>query len=191
MATKQTTRSKKQIPVSKRDLPVIDIHRLLSLIPLFPHHKIGVFPTGDGTSFTIPIAKNVFYGSVNAIDYQKKMLDKTKESLEKNKLTNVELNLTKDNTLPIENNSLDGMILPFPKQNIPNIQTILQEIPKSLKNLGWIIAIEWHKHKTPSGPPLTKRISESTLRSYLEKVGLRFVSYRSFSENYYILLMRK
>ena len=191
MATKQTARSKKQKPVSKRDLPDIDIHRLLSLIPLFPHHTIGIFPSGDGSSFTIPIAKSVFYGSVNAINYHKKMLDQTKESLMKIKLTNVELNLTKNNTLSIDHNSLDGMVLPFPKQEIPNIQTILKEIPKFLKNLGWIVVIEWHKHKTPSGPPQTKRISESTLRSYLEKVGFRFVSYRNFSENYYMLLMRK
>ena len=191
MTTKKTANSKKQKPVSKKDLPAIDIYRLLSLIPLFPHHKIGIFPTGDGTSLTIPLAKNVFYGSVDAIDYQKKMLDKTKESLVKNKLTNVELNIMKDNTLPIKNNSLDGMILPFPKQEISNIQATLESIAQCLKKIGWVVAIEWHKNATPSGPPQTKRISGSTLRSYFEKVGFRFVSHRSFNENYYILLMRK
>ena len=191
MTTKKTARSKQQKSSPKKDLPIIDIHRLLSLIPMFPHHNIGIFPTGNGTSLTIPLAKNVYYGSVDAIDYHQKMLDQTKKTLMKNKLTNVELHITKDDKLPLKNSSLDGMILPFPKQEIANIQTTLKEVSKCLRNLGWVVAIEWHKTQTPIGPPQTKRIAGSTLRTYFEKVGFRFVSYRSFDENYYILLMRK
>ena len=90
------------------------------------------------------------------------------------------------------NKNIDSiLVIPFPKQEIANIQTTLKEVSKCLKNLGWVVAIEWHKTQTPIGPPQTKRIAGSTLRSYFEKVGFRFVSYRSFDENYYILLMRK
>ena len=149
MTTKKTARSKQQKSSPKKDLPIIDIHRLLSLIPMFPHHNIGIFPTGDGTSLTIPLAKNVYYGSVDAIDYHQKMLDQTKKTLMKNKLTNVELHITKDDKLPLKNSSLDGMVLPFPKQEIANIQTTLKEVSKCLKNLGWVVAIEWHKTQTP------------------------------------------
>ena len=36
MTTKKTARSKQQKSSPKKDLPIIDIHRLLSLIPMFP-----------------------------------------------------------------------------------------------------------------------------------------------------------
>ena len=84
MTTKKTARSKQQKSSPKKDLPIIDIHRLLSLIPMFPHHNIGIFPTGNGTSLTIPLAKNVYYGSVDAIDYHQKMLDQTKKIIAAN-----------------------------------------------------------------------------------------------------------
>ena len=88
--------------------------------------------------FTVPIAKYVFDGKVYAVDIQQKMLDAVKDSVEKVRLGNVEPVLSKENKLPLDDDSIDGAFLAFVLQEAEKPVSLLKQVKRCLRKGGWL-----------------------------------------------------
>lgn len=180
----------KDILISGERRKSLDIHRLLSLIPVMPYHVIADIGCGPGY-FTIPLAKYLFDGKVFALDVQQEMLDATKGEVKAVNLTNVKMVLSEEETLPLKDASIDGGLAAFVLQEAENPTALLMESHRALKKSGWLAILEWHKRKTRDGPPVKQRIEEKKLRGMAEKLGFKFRSRHDLNGSQYMLIMRK
>ena len=175
--------------LSPERLEASDPFVILSFCPLNVHDTVADIGCGPGY-FAIPLGKHVFDGKVYALDAQQEMLDAAKEALQKVNLTNVELVLTKDERLPLDDDSLDGALAAFVVHGA-GAKGLLEETRRCLRNGGWLALLEWHKDKTVDGPPVRQRIEEARLRAMAEKAGFRYTARHNLNDSQYMLLMRK
>ena len=168
----------------------LDVHGLLSVLPVRTHHVVADIGCGPGY-LTVPIGKYLFDGKLYAIDIQQEMLDATKQELERVRLTNVEPVLSPEESIPLEDDSLDGAFSAFVVHEADDPKQMLNETLRCLRRGGWLALLEWHKRKMDEGPPVKERIEEAALREMALKVGFRFTSRHGLNENQYMLLMRK
>ena len=186
MAVKFDPKSKEALLSRDR----LDPHRLISLIPILPHHVVADIGCGPGY-FTVPLAKYLFDGKVYALDVQQEMLDATQKALETVHLTNVEVMRSKEKKLPLEKDSLDGALVSFVLQEASDPRALLKDIGRCLQKSGWLVILEWHKRDMEEGPPLDQRIDEGEMRSMTEKLGFRYSGKRDLNGRQYMMLLRK
>ena len=180
----------KEVLLSSDRQRSLDVFRVTSLIPIFPHHVIADIGCGPGF-FTVPLAKHVFDGKIYAIDVQQEMLDAAKEGLERIRLTNVELILSKDDRLPLDDDSLDGALAAFVVHEAENPKSLLEDTRRCLRRGGWIALLEWNKREMEEGPPLEDRIDELDLYEMAYETGFRSLGRYTLNDNQYMLVMRK
>ena len=178
------------ILVSRERRQVLDPSRLLSLLPIMSHHWVADIGCGPGY-FSVPFAKYLFDGKLFALDIQKEMLEATRQAVEAVHLTNVELVLSKETKLPIDDEVLDGALASFVLQEASRPSMLLKEARRCLKKSGWLIILEWQKREMDEGPPVSQRISEPELRAMTEKLGFRFRALRNLNGSQYMMLVRK
>ena len=174
--------------VSRQRQLDLDTHLVMSLIPLAPYHVVADVGCGPGY-FTVPLAKHLFYGKVIALDTQQEMLDATREQLERVRLGNVELSLSQEATLPLDDDSLDGAFIALVLHEADSPKAMLEEVKRCVRRGGWLALIEWHGREMDAGPPLEDRIDEAKLREMAEDVGFRFSTRRTLNSEHYMLLM--
>ena len=183
--------SNKGLLVSTQRQQSIDVHRVLSLIPLHAYHVVADIGCGPGF-FAIPLGKYVFHGKVFALDVQQEMLDATKEELERIHLTNVELVLSEEGSLPLEDSSLDGAFAAFVIHEADDPKGLLGETMRCLRRKGgWLALLEWHKREMDEGPPVEDRIDEDDLRDMAEDAGFRLSARHIINDKQYMLVMAK
>ena len=182
--------SKKDVLVSPQRREDLDTYRVMALLTLLPYHVVADIGCGPGY-FAVALGKHVFDGKVYALDVQQEMLDATKEELERVYLTNVELVLSQEEKLPLEDDSLDGAFAAFVVHEANAAKTLLQETLRCLHKGGWLAILEWHKREMEEGPPLEERIDELELWEMAQDVGFRFTSRHSLNNSQYMFLLRK
>jgi ubiquinone/menaquinone biosynthesis C-methylase UbiE len=168
----------------------LDIHYVMSIIPVLRYHTVADIGCGPGY-FSVPLGKHLFDGKVFALDIQQEMLDAAKKQLDRIHLTNVELMLTEEAKLPLEDDSIDGALVSFAIHEADNPKTMLAEAKRCLRIDGWLALLEWHKREMESGPPLEDRIDEADLRQMAEKAGFRHLTRHSLNKDQYMLVMNK
>ena len=168
----------------------LDIHYVMSLIPILRYHTVADIGCGPGY-FSVPLGKYLFDGKVFALDIQQEMLDAAKKQLDRIHLTNVELMLTEEAKLPLEDDSIDGAFVSFTIHEAVKPKTMLTEAKRCLRIDGWLALLEWHKREMESGPPLEDRIDEADLRQMAEEAGFRQLTRHSLNKDQYILVMYK
>ena len=181
---------KKDVLVSSQRRQDLDTYRVMALLPFLPYHVVADIGCGPGY-FAIPLGKHVFDGKVYALDVQQEMLDATKEELERVQLTNVELVLSQEEKLPLEDDSLDGAFAAFVVHEAKAPRALLQETLRCLRKGGWLAILEWHKREMEEGPPLEERIDELELWEMAKDVGLRFTSRHTLNDSQYMFLLRR
>lgn len=181
---------KKDVLVETERYKNLDPLRVLSLLPMLPYQHIADVGCGPGF-FTVPLGKYVFDGRVYALDVQQEMLDEAKKAVDVIHLTNVEFKLTKEEKLPLEDESLDGVLMAFVLHEAKNAAGLLEEAERSLRKGGWLALLEWHNRETEAGPPVKQRIDESDLDEMAKKAGFHLQVKHSLNDNQYMLVMRK
>ena len=166
-----------------------DPQRLLSMLPIVVYHEVADIGCGPGF-FTIPFAKYLFDGKVYALDVRQEMLDATRERVKEVNLTNVELKLTDERTLALDDESVDGVFISLVLHGTDAPKTMLAEARRCLRKGGWLAALEF-KRSAEHDKPETPRIDESDVRAMAEDLGFRVETAHSLSERHYILVMRK
>ena len=168
----------------------VDLFRIMSLIPISPHNVVADVGCGPGF-FTVPLGKAVFHGKVHALDVQQEMLDAAMERLKGVRLSNVEATLSEENSIPLDDESLDGVFAAFMIHEVEDSKALLTDCLRSLRKGGWLALLEWYKHEMEDGPPLEDRIDEPDLRSIAIDAGFRLTASHGLNEKHYMLVMRK
>ena len=168
----------------------LDMFRIMSLIPISPHNIIADVGCGPGF-FTIPLGKAVFHGKVHALDVQRKMLNTVKKRLKDIRLTNVKTGLSKENSVPLKNESVDGVFSAFMIHEIEDSAVLIKDFLRVLKNGGWLALLEWYKRSTEGGPPVKDRIDSVNLLSIATDAGFRLTTSHRLNDKHYMLVMRK
>ncbi len=132
--------------------------------------QVGDLGCGNGY-FTLAAARLVGdSGRVFAVDVLKSCLDTVRREAERNNLLNIVTvwsNLEIVGATNIPEASLDLVIIKNSLYQSTNRQNFIQEAERLLKNNGKMLIIEWIKHPTPIGPPVSDRISEDDLKQIL------------------------
>ena len=170
---------------------LLDIHRILSLLPLTHYQTVADIGCGPGF-FTIPLAKTLWEGKVYALDIQEEMLEACRRRVEEARLGNVEVMLSKEAKFPLEASSLDGAMVSLVLHSQINKAAFLKAVVKLMKPGGWLAFINWHLVPEPThGPPAKRRISVEDVLSLVEDAGLRVNLRRDLTEELYLLVLRK
>jgi ubiquinone/menaquinone biosynthesis C-methylase UbiE len=168
----------------------LDVQRVISLLPMGPHHVVADIGCGPGY-FAVPLGKYLFQGKVFAIDVQEEMLEATKEALKRIHLTNVEVLLSEESKFPMQDGDLDGAFAAFVVHEAEDPSGMLAELERCLRPGGWLALLEWHKREMDSGPPLEERIEEADLLEMAQKAGFRLERRHSLNSDQYMLVMRR
>jgi ubiquinone/menaquinone biosynthesis C-methylase UbiE len=191
MATKSKFDPKNmQVLVSAERRRAIDTHSLLSRLPIRPHHVVADIGCGPGY-FAVPFAKYLYDGKVFALDIQQEMLDATQKKMDDTRLTTVEVMLSKERKLPLDDESVDGALMAFVLQEADGPAALLKEARRCLKPAGWLAVLEWHKRETEQGPPIGRRIDPDAMRAMGVKLGLKAGDTQQLNDSQYMMVMRK
>ncbi|GAB6156638.1 class I SAM-dependent methyltransferase [Desulfosporosinus burensis] len=143
---------------------------------------------GAGTGvFTFPateISKNDIY----ALEISDSMIELLKSRVAERNIKNLKIKKVESTILPLDNHSCDMAIMITVLHEIENKEFMLNEIKRVLKPKGKLMIIEFHKKKTPMGPPVDHRISEEYVEEIGNSKGLITFNKFSLGENFYSVI---
>jgi ubiquinone/menaquinone biosynthesis C-methylase UbiE len=168
----------------------IDTYSLLSRLPIRSHHVVADIGCGPGY-FAVPIAKYVHGGQLHALDVQKEMLAAVQAAMDEARLTNVNVALSKERTLPLEDESLDGALMAFVLQEATSPKALLAEAWRCLRHTGWLAVLEWYKQDMDHGPPVERRIDPGDMEAMANELDFKDIQTREINPEQYMVLMRK
>jgi ubiquinone/menaquinone biosynthesis C-methylase UbiE len=180
----------KELLVSQDRRNALDVYKLLRIFPILSHHTVADVGCGPGF-FTIPMAKMVFDGKIYALDIQDEMLDAVRAEVAKVNLTNVDVVKSQEKKLPLEDESIDGVVAAFVLQEATSPRTLLKEAMRCLKNHGWLVVLEWYKREMEEGPPVSQRIDMDEMKELTAKAGFRVRETRDLNGKQYMVMARK
>ena len=170
---------------------MLDVFRILSLLPLRPYHVVADIGCGPGL-FTIPLAKALPGGMVYALDIQEEMTEACQRRIQEARLGNVDVMLTKETGFPLENGSLDGAFVAFVLHSQIDRSGFLRSVLDLLKPGGWLAQLNWHLiPETTQGPPPERRIAVEEVLRLMDEVGLRTVLRRELNDQQYMMVSHK
>jgi ubiquinone/menaquinone biosynthesis C-methylase UbiE len=171
-----------------------DPQAMIALVPIHNEQKVGDIGSGPGW-LSIPLAKYVYAGTCYAIDVQEDMLKHVKIQGEAAKLGNIETVLSKENKIPLDDESLDGVALSNVLNEASKPKTLIKEAARLIKKSGWIAIVEWlpvkDKGKAKVGPAASKRLVQQDLREAVEELGFTTLTSRQLTPHRYIIVARK
>ncbi|MBA31077.1 MAG: hypothetical protein CL748_00900 [Chloroflexi bacterium] len=170
-----------------------DPQSMIALIPIHCEQKVADIGSGPGW-LSIPLAKYLYMGKCIAVDIQNEMLKKVKSQAKKYKLGNVETILSKENIVPIDNDSVEGVVFSDILNESTDIDKILKEGIRILKKSGWLCVVEWlpsEESKPKYGPSKSSRLKQEEIRKKIEKNGLSTITSRHLTRHKYIIVARK
>lgn len=136
--------------------------------------------------FTLPIAKAVGEtGRVLALDVQPSMVKATSERMAEAGLKHVETSLSEPDSLPLQDQQVDGVFLSMILHEVPDLAEFLAEVHRVLKSGGQIMIIEWKKEETSFGPPVEERLEQQALADYLAEAGWQQVTIKTINDTVY------
>ena len=163
-------------------MAAFDTYALIPLIPIAPYHTIADIGCGGG-KHTVPLGKFLYDGKLYALDVDQEKLDATVEALQKIRLTNVELLRSKQQKLPLEDDSLDGALASKVLHHVHNPTALLKDARRCLKKSGWLAIVE--NYEGEHGVDVDK------MRAMMEKAELRIKTQRDLDGTQYMMLVRK
>lgn len=166
--------------ISKNTPKSIDIYHLMSLLPVMPYHQIVDVGCADGT-LSIPLAKLVYRGNLQAFDSDKKNLTATRKKFKEARLTNVKAKEIKNNSLPVKDDTIDLATLSYLSDRVEDPLKVIADTVRSVKSSGWIAIID-------------RQIDESKIsndvesyKKIAEKLKLKFNMKHNLSDEDYLL----
>ena len=154
----------------------LDTHRLLTVIPVQPHHVVADIGCGPGY-FTVPLAKFLFDGKVYALDVQKEMIEAARKQVDEVRLSNVEfVESRRRRRCRWRMAASTARLLAFVLQEADSPRALLKEARRCLRTTGWLAVLEWQKKEMDEGPPMEQRIEEKKMMDMATKLGFRFTA---------------
>ncbi|MBI4200961.1 MAG: class I SAM-dependent methyltransferase [Chloroflexi bacterium] len=169
----------------------LDVHRILSLLPIRPYLTVADVGCGPGL-FTIPLAKSLWDGKVYAIDVEEEMLEAVRRRANEARLGNIVTLKSEGTAIPPAASGMDGLLLACVLHEASDRAALLKGAAEALKPGGWCAIIEWRVGaEVGEGPPPDRRIAEEDLVALGKAAGLRLSLRRELNSYHNLLLLRK
>ena len=136
---------------------------------------LTVLDVGTGTGFYLPYLSKLVgdKGKVYAIDVQPELLEKAKEKVKENNLSNVEVMQSEENSIPLPDNSVDFIFMAFSFHELSDPKTYVEELKRVAKPFAYLAVIDWKKEERDKGPPPEEVLSEWEIGLILDDSGVR------------------
>ncbi len=161
-----------------------DPQEIIELLGLKSSYVVADLGCGTGY-FTVPIARKV--RKVYGIDIQKEMLAFLEQKIQQQKIGNIEILLSKENEIPLQNKSVDLLLSVNALHEFRGKEAIINEMRRVLKADGQIAIVDFRKEDTGFGPPLSVRVSKEQAKLLFKKRGLSALKTRDLKFHYLIV----
>lgn len=182
--------SKKRIEKfeSKRRLQELNPYETLLKIGLEKDHVFC--DIGAGTGIFSFAASGITTNKIYAIEISDEMIELLIKRKEEGKVNQLEILKGNQDSLPIEANSVDRVLLSTVFHELEAPENILKEIKKIMKNDSLLAIIEFHKKETPMGPPVNHRISKTDLIKICSENNFEKIKTIDLGENFYLSIFK-
>jgi ubiquinone/menaquinone biosynthesis C-methylase UbiE len=145
-----------------------------TLMELGVSRGMTVADIGCGTGYlTLPAAQIVGEeGHVYAVDISREMLLEVEKKI-KGKKSNITPLLSDENSIPLEDSSVDYCLMAFLLHEVEDPEVFLGEVKRILRKPGAAGVIEWRKVNSPMGPPMEDRIPREVMERAASRAGFR------------------
>jgi ubiquinone/menaquinone biosynthesis C-methylase UbiE len=171
--------------------------RLNELKPQLTLEKIGLtsgmklFDLGAGTGiFSIP-ASHMTDQEVYALEISDDMIKILNQRQKEQSLKNLIIKKVTSDQLPLPEYCCDLGLMVTVFHELDQQETILQEIRRILKADGRLIIIDFHKRRTPFGPPVHHRIAKEEIIKLCQQKDFTPIDDFSLGENFYCIIFEK
>jgi ubiquinone/menaquinone biosynthesis C-methylase UbiE len=169
-----------------------DPQSMIALVPIHNDQKVADIGSGPGW-LSVPLAKYLYSGTCYAIDTQQEMLDHVKEQGQLAKLGNIETVISKEGSIPMDDDSLDGVVFSNVLNEAKKPKSLIKEGARLVKKSGWLSIVEWLpiEGKPEVGPAASKRLNQQEMREAVEALGFTTTTSRQLTPHRYIIVARK
>lgn len=145
---------------------------------------------GAGTGiFTIEAAKKC--KEAYALDINEELLDIIKEKASSENLENINLIKVDSDSLNVENEKCDLVLLSTVLHEVENKDSMINEIHRILKPNGKVAIIEFHKKDAPYGPPIEEKISPDEMDIIFKDSNLKSNNLFNIGDKFYCKIYKK
>ncbi|MEL7569475.1 MAG: methyltransferase domain-containing protein [Eubacteriaceae bacterium] len=146
---------------------------------------------GAGTGIFSFAAAKISKNHIYAFDVSDEMIEILNLRKKERKAHNIVIKKVTSPSLPQSDKSCDCAVMCTVLHHIEDKEFMLKEIHRILKQSGVFICIDFHKSKTPSGPPEKFRMSEEEIIELSTKAGFSVIDKYSMGENFNCLIFRQ
>lgn len=145
---------------------------------------------GAGTGvFTVPAAlltKNTVY----ALELNEELIAVIREKASRSRLPNIEAIKVGSEPSGPRDHSVDIALMATVLHEISDQSGFLENVRRMLKEDGRAAVIEFHKRKTPMGPPTAHRMGREEVIKAMRKSGFQLFDDFDLGENFYCLVFQ-
>jgi ubiquinone/menaquinone biosynthesis C-methylase UbiE len=128
-------------------------------------------------------------GRVYAVDAEPRMLAVLVEKLRRRGIVNVTPVLGLDGDPLLPERSLDLVLVVNTYHHFPGGPRYLRRLRRLLRPGGRVVNVDFHRHETPVGPPVERRVSRERFLADARRAGLRLVREATFLPYQYVLIL--
>jgi ubiquinone/menaquinone biosynthesis C-methylase UbiE len=149
--------------------------------------EIVLADLGCGTGFfSIPAARRV--KKVFALDIAQEMLDILRDKIKKQKITNIDVFLSGESSIPLSDKSVDLLFMANVFHELEDRLSLLKEVNRVLKMNGRLIIIDWKKIEMDFGPPVQERLDEKEVIDTCFRNGFKLLEKSNAGPYNYLLI---
>ncbi|EKQ56171.1 MULTISPECIES: class I SAM-dependent methyltransferase [unclassified Clostridium] len=142
--------------------------------------------------FTIPASKIVGdSGKIIAMDISPEMLQDVQMKINENNISNIEIILTEENNLKLEDNKATFAFISLVLHEANDKENFLSEVKRIIAPGGKIAIVEWEKITGEFGPPIDHRLDRIYLTKMLDSLGFSDISTIDIGEDFYGIIAHK
>jgi ubiquinone/menaquinone biosynthesis C-methylase UbiE len=144
---------------------------------------------GSGSGyFTVPLSRAV--RKVLALDVQQEMLDFLRAKLQRLRIANVELRLSKPDKIPVEENSVDFLMSVNTLHEFGDRDKMIGEMWRILKRCAKLLIVDFKKEDTGFGPPVSIRVTKERAVRLFEKKGFKLSKATELPYHYLLVFVK-
>ncbi|WZL71973.1 methyltransferase domain-containing protein [Clostridiaceae bacterium 35-E11] len=164
---------------------ISELNPMSTLIKAGFKENMTLCDIGAGTGiFSFPAAE-ISSNNIYALEISDSMIELLKNRIIERNTNNLQVKKVESDILPLDNKSCDMAIMVTVLHEIENKELMINEIKRVLKKKGKLMIIEFHKRKTPMGPPINHRISQEDVKEICNGKGFKKVDKFVLGDNFY------
>jgi len=137
--------------------------------------------------FSFPAAQ-ISSSDIFALEISDDMIEVLENKKSENNTQNIIIRKVESEDLPLDDDICDMAIMVTVLHEIEDKSSMIKEIKRVLKENGKLVVIEFHKDKTPMGPPIDHRISQELVLELCNDNGFKTTEKYRLGDNFYCLV---